>query len=386
MDNPGRGPIVSDMRLDRPRRVLGPNFVPVVTIFVSVAAMLTYGYVAFAAGPGVVPQVAAAEPGPAVAPEPVAASPTSTTSSSTTTTTTTTTSTPPAQLQPPEPPREQRHVVPETEIAPEAKQLAVDIAYWLTTYEASERPVDRLEALDPVAGVEHLLVASEPLTHSGSWSRGEVVYPQLGGLTADRVSVMVVVRQTVGSASGPETTVVRTLDIRLVRGDGGWRFDFLSSAGGSFDTVDDLTLAHAVASDPRIEMPDSARLDILEGRISTELLTLMAAIAEQTPYGISALATGHPHNVFETDRRSHHTVGRAMDIYRVGDHFVVDDRAPDSGTMRLFEWLFDRPDVTQVGGPWDIDGDPLTHRSFTNIVHQDHIHVAVGYVAYPGGQ
>ncbi|HSM02774.1 MAG TPA: hypothetical protein VK960_10105 [Acidimicrobiia bacterium] len=362
------------MPVRRARRALGPNLLPVVVIVVSVTAMLTYGYVAFAAGPGPQP-LAVAGPAPAT---PITTSTTpTTTTSSTSTTTTSTTTTVPLPPPPPEPPGDVRYVVPETEVEPEVKQLAADIAYWLTTYEASEDPMVRLGALSSLTGVEQLAEAAGPLAYPGSWSRGEVIYPQLGGLTDERASVMVVTRQTVGSGAAEDFAVVRTLDIRLVRNSlGVWGFDYLSSAGGIFESVEDLALAHAVARDPRIEMSDSARLDIRAGRVAPELLRLMAQIAERTPYGVAVLATGHPHNVFETDRQSHHSVGRAIDIYRVGDSLVIDDRTPDSRTRLLVQWLFDHPDVHQVGSPWDLD-DEASMYSFTNTVHQDHIHVAV---------
>lgn len=365
------------MPVRRARSALGPNFVPVVMIVVSVTAMLSYGYVAFAASPGA-SAVAAAEPTPTVAsttaPSETAASTTTTSSTSTTTPSTTTTTTLPAL---PEPPGDARYLVPDTEVESEVKQLAVDIAYWLTTYDASGDPMVRLGALSPLTGVEQLAEAAGPLAYTGSWSRGEVVYPQLGGLTDERASVMVVVRQTVGSGSDAAFSVVRTLDIRLARNPAGaWGFEALSSAGGVFDSVEDLTQAHAVARDSRIEMSDSARLDILAGRVAPELLRLMSQIADRTPYGVAVIATGHPHHVFETDRQSHHSVGRAIDIYRVGDSLVIDDRGPDSRTRLLVQWLFEHPDVLQVGSPWDLD-DEASKRSFTNTVHQDHIHVAV---------
>ena len=270
-----------------------------------------------------------------------------------------------------------RPVIPSTELEPEAKQLAVDIAYALTTYEAADNHVERLKALTGRDDVDQLALVSAPLTHPGYWSRGEVVYPQMGGLANDRASVMVVIRQTVGSGSQAAFSVVRTLDIRLVSGELGWEFDALDSAGGEFDSLDGLSAAHAVASDPRIVMPDSARLDILAGRISPSLLEVMVDLADQTSYEVVVLATGHPHNVFETDRVSHHTVGQAVDINRIGDRLVIDDRDPDSATRAIVGWLFVHPDVLQVGSPWDIDG-PASSRSFTDAVHLDHIHLAVG--------
>lgn len=269
-----------------------------------------------------------------------------------------------------------RYVVRTTEIEPEAKQLAADIAHTLTTYDEDEDRLQRIYSIAGTSEVETLAAAMGPLDYPGSWSRGEVLYPQLGGLSNGRASVMVVTRQTVGSGSETHFSVVRTLDIRLTDSDTGWAFEALESAGGTFDDIDDLTLAHEVAADPRIEMPDSARLDIRAGLVSPRLLQLMADLADRTPYAIAVLATGHPIHVFETDRTSDHTFGRAIDIIRVGDRLLIDDRSSRSASQELVEWLFEHPDVSQVGSPWDLDG-PDANRSFTDLVHQDHIHVAV---------
>jgi len=348
-----------------------------------VAALLAFSY--FVGFDGTA-SVAAAEvvvggqPAPAVAPPAGSSrstfpnpstSPTTLASTTTTTSTTTTASVPAGS-----PPHEVRYVVPFTEVQPQAKQLAADIAYLLVTYEETDDRVERLYGVAGLSGIELLAEASQSLTYPGFWSRGEVLYPQMGGLRNDRASVMVVTRQTVGTGANAQFSVVRTLDIRLNLGAAGWEFDSLASAGGTFDTLEDLTLAHAVASDPRIVMPDSARLDIRAGLVSPILLAVMAELADQTPYEAAVLATGHPHYVFETDRVSHHTLGRAVDIIRIGDRLVVDDRAEESMSRAITDWLYAHPDVAQVGSPWDLDvGD--SGQSFTDEVHQDHIHLAV---------
>ena len=292
------------------------------------------------------------------------------TTTSTTFEATTTTTVP----QPPSP--GSRYSVQDNEVALEAKQLAAEIVYDLTTYERWDDPLLRYLAIAGSDGLLDLATAAAPLTLGGHWSRGEVVYPQLGGLTDDKVSLMTVTRQTVGIGPDPLFSVTRTLDVRLVMGEDGWEFDFLASAGGVFDSLEDLATAHEVAADPRIEMADSARLDILSGLISPRLLSLMLEIADITPYAITVMATGHPYHVFETNRVSHHTIGRAIDIHRVGDNLVIDDREPDTLTRELVQLLWQHPRVVQVGSPWDVDA-PAERRAFQNTVHQDHIHVAV---------
>ena len=352
-----------------------------ITVALTAAALVIAGYVILQGQLGGLAGAEAAEPidpSTTLAPVPTTTTPPpATTTTTPVATTTTTPPTTPVDWQP----YPARYMVPSTESAHEAKQVAVDFATWLTTYEEHTDHEARPHVYASGPGVDLLAAASEPLTYAGSWSRGEVIYPQLGGLKNGRVSVMVVTRQTVGIGAEAEFSVVRTLDIRLALGEFGWEFASLDSAGGTFDRLEDLTLAHAVARDERIEMPDSARLDILSGRVSPLLLEVMAEMADRTPYGVVTITTGHPHHVFETDRLSHHTMGRAVDIYRVGDRLVIDDHERDSATWALVVWLYDHPDVHQVGSPWDLDGEG-DRRSFTDAVHQDHIHIAVEEVGH----
>ena len=155
---------------------------------------------------------------------------TTTTTLGTTSTTTVPTTTTVASGPPPIP---VRYIAPDNEVAREAKQLAADIITALTTYERYDDPGLRYLAVAGLSGFQDLAVEAEPLTIGGHWSRGEIIYPQLGGLTDDKVSLMTVTRQTVGIGPEPVFTVVRTIDVRLVMGPDGWEFDFLSSAAGS---------------------------------------------------------------------------------------------------------------------------------------------------------
>lgn len=258
------------------------------------------------------------------------------------------------------------------------KDLAAGIARTLTTYEAG---VDYRTVAGSVTrgpAVEGLAEVAAPLAFPDHWSRGRVIYPQMGGLRNGRASVMVVTEQTIGTGAEAERTIVRTLDIRLIEEEGRWVFDRLDSPGGEArDRPQVLApIAEQVADDPRIGLSDSAYWDIYAGDTSDALLQVMSDLSEQTPYGAVVLSSGHPFHVFETDRQSHHTTGMAIDIYRFGDEAVIDGRHPDSQTRRWVEWLLDHPQVRQVGSPWDLDGGSSS-RSFSDEVHQDHVHVAV---------
>lgn len=262
------------------------------------------------------------------------------------------------------------------EVYPNAKRLAAAVAQAITTYDAPDALPEGLDGLLSAAAVADLLEDAADLRHPDSWSRGRAIYAQLGGATSDRVSVMVVTEQTVGSAEG-ERTETRTLDVRLRLDGAAWSFDRLASTGGSPPTTrrGPSAEARAVLEDPRIELPDSARWDILAGDVSPTLLRLMARAAERTPYSVVVLSAGHPDEIFGTDRPSDHIQGQAVDIYRISDVDVIDDRHEGSTTAALAEWFYAQDDVARIGGPWAMDG--FGGRSFTDVVHQDHLHVAV---------
>jgi len=276
---------------------------------------------------------------------------------------------------PPAPPWE----AGEAETHPRAKELAAEIAQELTTYDPEDTPrdiADRVAADDEER--DELLDAIQPLYHPGAWSRGEVEYPQFGGLTERRTSQMVVVRQTVGSASGETFEEVRTLDVRLQLRDGAWTFEELADAGGfPIERPDDLPPeAVAVLDDDRIDLPDSARWDIYRGVIERSLLGLMTRLAEEVgEYGVIVLETGHPYHVFGTDRKSDHLRGRAVDVHRIGDRLVIEDLEEGGDLHGTVEWLYEDRIRPIIGSPWALDG--FGGRSFTDAVHLDHLHIAV---------
>ena len=271
-----------------------------------------------------------------------------------------------------EPPAE----LSDSELERGLKQFAVGVAHALTNYEADEAPGDIVSRLPERANPEAAMPAARALPPERSWSRGRLVYPQFGGLMPERASVMIVVEQQIGTPSGIRTET-RTLDIRIGRDEEGWIFEQLASDGG--DPVERPEVlspeAEVVLDNPRIELPDSARWDIHAGRVAPELLALMARAAEHTPFGVIVFDSGHPWNIFGTDRMSDHSRGVAVDVHRIGDRLVIDDRAEGSVTHDFVSWLYDQPDLANIGSPWALDG--FGGRSFTDLLHQDHLHIAV---------
>lgn len=273
-----------------------------------------------------------------------------------------------------------------TEVEVEAKQLASVVALHLTTHDPDGTAADRAATVPTGAGDAPLdpasvLAAAEALHRDGAWSRSRVTYPQLGGLTEDATSIMVVTEQRWQGADAlegiPPQVQVRTIDVRLRRTDGApWQLAGVASVGGEpVDAPAPSPDAEALLADERVRMPDSARWDVLDGTTDPALVALLLRIAERAEVGVITLRSGHPVNVFETDRVSHHTLGRAVDIHTVAGVEVVAQREEGSPAHDLVRWLYEQPEVVSIGSPWALDG--FGGRSFTDPVHQDHIHVAV---------
>jgi hypothetical protein len=278
------------------------------------------------------------------------------------------------------PPAEPGYELDADETAPEAKQVAVDLVEALTTYEEGDdlgSVVARAAADDPELE-EQLEDVAAPLYEDGAWSRGTIVYPQLAGLEPDEVPVMVVVEQRIGTLDGEVEEVSRVLDVRTRRAEaGGWYVEELASAGGEpVERPDDLpSPAEAVLDHPDIELPDTARWDIHAGAVDEELLRVMVRIADHVPYGVVVIDTGHPWNVWGTERASKHSEGLAVDVYRLDGPLVIQDRADGSQLHEFVRWLYDQPEIAEIGSPWALDG--FGGRSFSDELHQDHVHIGV---------
>ena len=227
--------------------------------------------------------------------------------------------------------------------------------------------------------------AARPLAAPGQWSRGIIDFVQLGGLTpvSKRASsgvCMVVLRQELQAPGGPASTVSRTLDVRLRRAGTAWEIEQLAAIGNAV-TAD--TRASAVGrrllDNLRITMPDTARWDIASGSVSNDLLVVLTRLAQVTPLSLTVLKTGHPRLVVDGRRRppvSSHFYGRAADIFALDGVPIA--QVPAVELRRLLAAAIGLPTVRQVGAPVGYDTDGRGRRVFSNLVHADHLHVAVG--------
>ena len=280
---------------------------------------------------------------------------------------------------------------------PGAKRLAGRFVQALGTYGEADDPRDVVIA---AAGRRHrtfdvreAVRRATPMFIPRAASTAEIVYPQLGGLDPhadpDRAAVMVVVRQTIDGPDG-RTRVTRTVDVRLRVSGGEWTVAALKSTGGTaVPRPRDLPApAVEVLDDVRIDLPDSARWDIHSGAIDERLLVVMRRMADLFPYSVTVLRSGHPRKVFGASSTSNHTVGRAVDIWAVDGTPVVQQHAgitySESDVVRAdrkrpafraTQTMLRTADLSEIGSPWNLD--PSGQPSFTDPVHQDHLHVAV---------
>lgn len=139
-----------------------------------------------------------------------------------------------------------------------------------------------------------------------------------------------------------------------------------------------IELGQRVLDDRRIDLPDSARWDVHAGQVDGQLLSVLLRLAEVTPLRATVLKTGHPLNVVDgrsAAPRSAHADGRAVDINALAGAAVgLGDPAV---LRRVVEAAGASAEVAQIGVPAGLDLDAGARRYFTNLVHADHLHVAV---------
>lgn len=285
----------------------------------------------------------------------------------------------------PSPPAPAPYQAPVGDALPNFKQVAGRFAQALATYDAAADAPRPLPSAGYVGTPQELDTAAAPLRAAGRFSRAEVEFVQYGGLTpvspqATSGVAMVVLRQVLQDEAGETSIVRRTLDVRLRQEAGIWQVERLASAGGTpIGRPTQLSMpAQRVLDDARIDLPDSARWDIYSGQISEDLLRVMLRLADVTRLRATVLKTGHPERVVDGRTSapvSAHWRGRAVDIYGLDDVPVAE--AAPAVIRSVMQTAGSIAAVSQVGGPEGFDFDARGRRYLTNLVHADHLHVAV---------
>lgn len=264
------------------------------------------------------------------------------------------------------------YVPPADELYVNGKRLAGRIAQELATFP----PGASIPELAGDVGGERTELdrTVAPLLDPTRRSAGDVLYVQLSGVTATTLGAMVVVRQHLENAAGNRELMVRVMDVRLRRTNGPWSLDRVASVGGTAvpRPANVSAAAARVLDHPNLQLPDTARWDIHRGGVDDKLLIALADAADRWPIAVTVLRTGHPRNVWATNRVSAHTSGYAADLYAVDGEFVLHQREKGSAAARLVA-AFLVGGARQVGSPWSLGSG--NKRSFTDRVHQDHVHL-----------
>lgn len=263
------------------------------------------------------------------------------------------------------------------EIEPAAKLAAVRLVEALGTWPAGQggeqAAVDRAAALGiPVSSASQLTAQAGSLRPTADAAVVRVIDAQYGGILSDTASVLVVCDQPTltGTTVRPGGT---TVDVRLSRGSAGWRVTALHPAAPGPATALD-SAAREVLAQSRIELPPASAADIRSGAVHDSVLRAMLQLAGSYRLSVSVVRSGHPLDVFGTDRPSDHPLGRAFDVWRIDGHPVV-----DPATSRTLITAFMRAAAAagsyNVGGPVQLTGGATANQFFSDDTHHDHVHV-----------
>lgn len=258
------------------------------------------------------------------------------------------------------------------EPAIEVKLAAARAVEAVGTYPEGKGTIEAARQRLAAAGLEQGFADTAAQLLGDSEATAEVVYPQLSGLATTEAGVMLVVDVTRATDDGVDVQR-RTLDVRVAGGAGRWRATAIAVDTPAPSAAEPSEASIALADAAGLDLPDEAAADLRRGAVDERVVALLTGWVEDgIDLNVSVFSTGHPMNVFATDRPSNHTAGRAVDIWGVDGVAIA--AAPASPLVRE---LVDRAlaaGATEIGAPFDPDGPG--GRVFTNTVHEDHLHIA----------
>lgn len=198
----------------------------------------------------------------------------------------------------------------------------------------------------------------------------QVIEAQTGGLLSTSASILVACEQWRATASGPAVPGGTTVDVRLSLGTSGWYVTALHPArpGPARPLSSD---ERAVLAHPGIDLPPASAADIRSGNVHESVLRALLQLAQHHRIGISVIRSGHPIDVFGTDRPSDHPLGRAFDTFRIDGRLVVDPATPRDLVVSYME-LAKSAGSYNVGGPYLLAG--IGNQFFSDATHHDHVH------------
>jgi hypothetical protein len=231
-------------------------------------------------------------------------------------------------------------------------------------------PVWRPDPNDVRPAAKAVAVAAVQARLGSGRSVVEIIDAQYGGILSASASVLVACRQWTAGSDGRITQGGTTVDVRLVRRGGRWRVTALYPARPGAPATRLPALASQVLATKRILLPPASTADIRSGQVHDSVLRALLELSRQYTIGVSVIRSGHPQNVFGTNRPSDHPRGRAFDAWQIDGHAVVDRATP----RRLVTGYMEAAAAAgsyNVGGPYQLSGRA---RYFSDATHHDHVH------------
>jgi secretion/DNA translocation related TadE-like protein len=132
----------------------------------------------------------------------------------------------------------------------------------------------------------------------------------------------------------------------------------------------------ALLRNPRLELTPNARADLAAGVLDDRLVRLLSALLREHRLAVSVVRTGHSRFVAGTRTVSKHTLGRAVDIWKVDGGLVRPGHRPSLEVTAALNDLSGPSRPSEVGSPFPQFESAPGH--FSNAAHLDHLHLAVG--------
>lgn len=273
------------------------------------------------------------------------------------------------------------YVVLPGEMLPDCKQTAADVLTAALTWQQPAGGAQAPTRLRSVGGAAGVASGLAPLIEDHDASTVQISYPQYGGLSNNlrSASVMVVATQ-VFRARGNDTVTSRQfiVDLRLERTTSRWRATKAILGEPPAQASEPAPGAAQILANSKLVLPDPARADVAAGLIDNRVLSMLEALSTRWELSVQVLKSGHPRNVFETGRPSNHTLGRAVDIWAIdGTPVINQQRSAWAAVMGEAARL----GANEIGGPKDLDKKRGKRPYFTNMVHQDHLHLGFDVIA-----
>ena len=263
------------------------------------------------------------------------------------------------------------------EIQPAAKLSAVRLVEALGTWRPGQGGRGPAAARARALGIAAPLAAqlasqTGSLTPPADAAVVRVIDAQYGGILSDSASVLVVCRQWTRTGTAPVRAGGTTVDVRLSRTSAGWAVTALHPARPG-PAMRLTATQNAVLTSSRIELPPASAADVRSGAVHDSVLKAMLRLSRGYAISVSVVRSGHPLDVFGTNRPSDHPLGRAFDVWRIDGHRVVDP-ATSRALITAFMRAAAGAGSYNVGGPVLLSGGTTPNQFFSDATHHDHVH------------